>query len=91
MSLVALHLPAPGSCAHGRAVLQREGHTLAHGHYLGRGQSAEGIPAQHAGPDVHARLEMGLLHQPQCHRLPHQVIHQAHTLHKCSSNLHLNI
>lgn len=62
MSPVALQLPASGSCAHGPAVPQHEGHTLAHGHYLGRGQSAEGLPAQHAGPAVHARLEMGLLH-----------------------------
>ena len=69
----ALRLPAPGGAGDGRAVQQRACHTLAHGDHLGRGQPAEGLPAQHAGPALHAGLEVGLLHQPQRHRLPHQV------------------
>ncbi len=73
LCLAAFKLHAPGGAADSGALPQRESYTLAHGHHLGRGQSAEGLPALHAWPAVHAGLEMGFLHQPQCHRLPHQV------------------
>lgn len=69
----ALQLPAPRGGGAGPPVRQRAGDTLAHGHHLGRGQPAADVPAKHEGPAGGARLVLGLLHQPQRHRLPDQV------------------
>lgn len=69
----AFQLPAPRGPADLPAVPQYPGATVAHGDYLGRGQPAQDLPAQHEGPAGHGGLEVGLLHQSECHRLPHKV------------------
>lgn len=69
----ALQLPAPGGGGAGPQVRQYSRDALAHGHHLGRGQPAEDVSAEHAGPAGGGWLGLGLLHQPQCHRLPNQV------------------
>lgn len=74
----ALQLPAQTGAGLGCTLSQRTRDALAHGHHLGRGQSADHVPAQHGGPAGHAGLELGLLHQPQRGRLPHQVIKTDH-------------
>lgn len=69
----ALQLPAQAGTRLGRAVPQREGDTLAHGHYLGWCQPADHVSSQHGRPAGHEGLELGFLHQPQRGRLSHQV------------------
>lgn len=69
----AVWLHASRGPADSPAVPQHTSHTLAHGHHLGWRQPPEGLPAQHAGPALHAGVEVGFFHQSQRHRLPHQV------------------
>lgn len=72
--LSALKLPAQTGPDLVRTLSKCAGNTLAHGHHLGRGQSADHVPTQHGRPVGHEGLELGFLHQPQRGRLPHQVI-----------------
>lgn len=69
----ALKLPASASAAVRSAVQQRPRHPLEDGHHLGWSQPPVHVPAEHAGPPGDDRLALGLLHQPQRRRLPHQV------------------
>lgn len=69
----AFQLLAPASAPVLQAVRQCPSHLLENGHHLGRGQPPVHLPAEHAGSPGDDRLALGLLHQPQCCRLPHQV------------------
>lgn len=69
----AFQLLAPASTPVLQAVRQRPSHLLENGHHLGRGQPPVHLPAEHAGSPGDDRLALGLLHQPQRCRLPHQV------------------
>lgn len=69
----ALQLPPPRGSGAGPALPQHPRDALAHGDHLGRCQPAEDVPAQHEGPAGALRVALGLLHQPERHRLPHEV------------------
>lgn len=56
-----------------QAVRQCPSHLLENGHHLGWGQPPVHLPAEHAGSPGDDWLALGLLHQPQCCWLPHQV------------------
>lgn len=71
--LPEVQLPPQGGPVSGQPVPQRPGHPLANVHHLGRGQPVDHVPAQHGGPSQNGRLVLGLFHQPQRGRLPHQV------------------
>lgn len=72
-NFTAVWLLASGGPEDSPTVSKHPSHTVADGHHLGRCQLTEGLPAQHAGPALHAGLEVGLFHQPQRHRFSHQV------------------
>lgn len=66
----AVRLHASGGSANSPAVSKHTGHALADGHHLGWCEPTEGLPTQHAGPALHAGLEVGFFHQSQRHRFP---------------------
>lgn len=68
-----VRLPPPRGPLSGRPVPQRAGDPLADVHNLGWSQPFEYVPAKHGGSSQNGGLVVGLLHQPQCCRLPHQV------------------
>lgn len=71
--LSEVQLPPPRGVAAGQPVPKRPGDFLADVHHLGGGQPVDHVPTQHARPSQNVRLVLGLLHQPQRCRLPHQV------------------
>lgn len=69
----AFQLPASASAPVLQAVRQCPSHLLEDGHHLGWSQPPVHLPAEHAGSTRDDWLALGLLHQPQCCWLPHQV------------------
>lgn len=71
--LSEVQLPPQRGGVSGQPVSKRAGDSLEDGHHLGRGQPVDHVPTQHGGHPQHGRLVLGLLHQSQRCRLPHQV------------------